>query len=557
MSEENRATYSPEDNKLRLYVGRVPRAEYERLRADGWKALHKQREAGGGDFAATWTPSRRDTALSYADIIEDEDMGPEERAADRAERFGEYRDKRTDEATGQADSYDAGPAVHGYQSQARADRAAARHDRIAGRAVDAWSKAEYWQRRTAGVIAHALYKSSPGVRMGRIKTLEAELRKCRADIAERLKTWQTWQKIAAMTDPDKQTMIAERYAGMGYGSSDYAHPVTGKEASLWDHLRNDNPDRITGAQAAALWLARHSEPAAEDDWTQHLTLRLAYENQMLKAQGGRAAFVEIEKGGRIGGKLIVKVCKSPATGRVVSVFVKAPPVSGWAYRTKQEAGRSWSLFQIETERLPESAYTGPTPENLAELEAMEAERQASKPEKAPCPLINPTDADAERLQALWNERARVEWEARNEYTSPEARKCHSDQFKPSTVCRVPQAVYSANSKGSFAKAETRELCANGELSNRESNLWTRHASERAKRIGPAVCKVRITWGDGSTTNRADRVIVLTDKPQNPLPAAVWQPYVKPTEDATEKYWKESAGQSVLDSYAQSEVRELA
>lgn len=71
-----RATYSPEDNKLRLYIGRVPRPEYEKLKAEGWRALYKQREAGGGDFAATWTPSRRDTALEYAGVIEDEDMGP-------------------------------------------------------------------------------------------------------------------------------------------------------------------------------------------------------------------------------------------------------------------------------------------------------------------------------------------------------------------------------------------------------------------------------------------------------------------------------------------------
>src|SRR5690349_2492221 len=156
-----RATYCPEDNKLRLYVGRVPRDEYLKLRSEGWTALHKQREAGGGDFVATWTPDRRDTALDYAGIIEDEDMGPAERAADRAERFAGYREKRTDEAVTRADRFDAGPSVHGFQSQARAERAAMRHDRVAARACDAWSKAEYWQRRTAGVISHALHVCSP------------------------------------------------------------------------------------------------------------------------------------------------------------------------------------------------------------------------------------------------------------------------------------------------------------------------------------------------------------------------------------------------------------
>ncbi len=43
-------TYSPEDNKLRLYVGRVPRADYEKLRAAGFVATPKQ----DCDFAATW-----------------------------------------------------------------------------------------------------------------------------------------------------------------------------------------------------------------------------------------------------------------------------------------------------------------------------------------------------------------------------------------------------------------------------------------------------------------------------------------------------------------------
>jgi hypothetical protein len=334
----NQATYCPEDNKLRLYVGRVPRDEYEKLRADGWVSTPKQSEAGKGEFAATWTPSRRDTALEYGEgIILDEDAGPAERAADRAERFGGYRDKREGEATGHADRYDAGPAVHGYQSQARAERAAVRHDRVADRAGDAWSKAEYWTRRTAGVISHALYLSGPGVRMGRIKTLEAELRGM-------LKRWE------------------------------------------------DSGGEPTG------WAA---------DWKTHYEMRLAYENQMLEAQGGRAAFVEMQPGGRLGSKLIVKVNKSNVTGRVVSVDVLGPYCQSWAYRKSNLAGvTAFSLYQIETERLPENAYTPPTAESLAELAEYEKTRKAAaasvKAKTTPCPLVNPTDADAERLQLRLN-----------------------------------------------------------------------------------------------------------------------------------------------------------
>lgn len=41
-NEDHSATYCPEDDKLRLYVGRVPRPEYEALRAEGWTSTPKQ-----------------------------------------------------------------------------------------------------------------------------------------------------------------------------------------------------------------------------------------------------------------------------------------------------------------------------------------------------------------------------------------------------------------------------------------------------------------------------------------------------------------------------------
>lgn len=438
-TKTGRATYSPEDNKLRLYIGRVPREEYLKLKAEGWQTLHKQRDAGGGDFAAIWTPSRRNTALEYADIIEDEDMGPEERAADRAERFGGYRDKRADEAGAEADRYEAGPTAHGYQSEAKAERAAARHDRIGDRAVDAWSKAEYWQRRTAGVIAHALYASRPDVRMGRIKTIEADLRR--------------------------------------------------------------------------------ATPGGE--WAAHLTLRLAYENQMLEAQGGRAAHVEMIPGGWLRGgrwmgngeRRILKVNKSPKTGRVVSVLVRdnhPSSVNHW--------GNPWPdgvakvlCHTVETERLPVDAYRPPTEEELAAFLA--EERAAKKARKAaapaPTPLINPTDADAERLQAIWNERARLEQEDRKR------RNGYAEEHKPSTVLRVTQAAYSAHSKGTYASAGTREVFAGGI----ECGSYYDASRKLREKHGAPVCMVRRTSGG---SYQASRVIILTDKPQKPLPAAVWE-----------------------------------
>lgn len=502
-----RSSYTPEDNKIRLYVSRVPRDEYEKLRADGWTATPKQ----NCNFVATWTPSRRDTALEYGGgVIEDEDQPAQDRAADRAERFSGYRDKREGEAISHADRFDSGPQAHGYQSAARAERSALRHDRIASHAVDAWSKAEYWQERTARVISHALYISRPDVRMGRIKTLEAELRKCRVEIAERTERFQCWQRIAAKTDTAIQDISAKHCADYEHGK--YKHPITGEELSLYQIAASEG---ITGAQIAALWLANHTEPAQENDWTIHLTLRLAYENQMLESQGGRAAHVEMVCGGFIGGRQIYRVNKSNVTGRVVSVALRVPRVGeGWHYRIANVPGADYALEQMDTERLPAGAYRPPTPEELITYEASRKAEKAAKPKAETIPLINPTDADAEHLQAIWNERA----QARHAQAVKEHRT-YGD-FKPTPILRVTKAVYSANSKGSFGKAETRGICRDGEEANRATNMYSTEREARAKRIGPAVCNIRIAWNGASFS--PDHVIVITDKPQKPLPAAVWE-----------------------------------
>jgi hypothetical protein len=481
----NSATYSPEDNKLRLYVGRVPRDEYERLRAEGWTSTPKQ----SCDFVATWTPQRRDTALEYADLIEDEDQGPEDRAADRAERFGEYRDKRAGEAVGFADRYESGPTAHGYQNERRAERAARRHDRIGSHAVDAWGKADYWQRRTAGVISHALHVSSPGVRMGRIKTIEAELRGIEKTRAENAQRFETWRKIAAMTDADKQTEIAERFAGIGYGKDGYKHPRTGAKGSLWDFLRKDATDRLTGAEAAALYLASHTDPLSPAwnetrlaDWAKHCQLRLAYENQMLEAQGGRAAFVEMQVGGWIGKHQIRKVNKSNATGRVVSVTLH---MEGNRWGNEAKPGEYYTRA-CNVERLPADAYRPPTAEDIAALTDTKAAEKAAAPKKPDCPLINPTDADAVRLQAIWNAQ-------RERFSDNEEKQ----------VARMTQAQYSNLSKGTYSRAEAKALAAGG----------LEPASRYGYALEPAVCKVRFF---------SRSVIILTDKPQKPLPAEAFE-----------------------------------
>ncbi len=388
------ATYCPEDNKIRLYVGRVPRDEYLKLKAEGWTSTAKQT----CDFVAVWTPERRDTALGYAGILEDEDASPADRAADRAERFSGYRDKRMGEATGHADRYDSGPRVHGFQDYGRAVRAADRHDRIAGRAVDSWSKAEYWQRRTAGVIDHALHLSAPAVRMGRIKELELQ-----------------------------ENRLKDRTDTRGV------------------------------------------------EWLAHTRLRLAYENQMLVAVGGRAACVEMEVGGWIGGEQIHGINRSPVTKNIVSVKVLGER-SYYNRENKRVTKPCFVVYNIE--RLASGAYRAPTPEEIETFKASNKARKAAAPKAEPCPLINPTVEDAQKMQNLWNE-ANKSWRFSSE--------------KVQTVIRMTQAEFSGG------RYETRIVTESGAPARRV------YGSEVNRHN---VFKVRAYY---------DRIIIITDKPQKPVP----------------------------------------
>ncbi len=79
-----RATYSPDDNKLRLYaVSRLDPETYKKVHDAGFRWAPKQALF----VAPAWTPGREDVLLSLAGEIEDEDSTLAERQEARAERF--------------------------------------------------------------------------------------------------------------------------------------------------------------------------------------------------------------------------------------------------------------------------------------------------------------------------------------------------------------------------------------------------------------------------------------------------------------------------------------
>lgn len=547
----HRATYSPEDNKLRLYPDwDDPAFDKEDVKAAGFRWASKQECY----VAPKWTVKAEDALLELVDDIEDEDYSPLERSADRAERFGGYRDKRSGEAHDHADTFEAGPSAFGHQNQKRAERQAKRHDRHRTKAVSQWGKAEYWQTRTEGVIANALHKAKPSVRRGRILRLEKELRshersievlRSKRDGARRALELPGGDKpetertggdprliansqrgcspIFDCSKSDDPAVIMFTLANYGYDGYDYKHPrreldpdaYNGGRDSLYS-LMTDKEDPISPNEAAELMLA--SMPDLEDDnhwsnrWSRHYDLRLTYENAMLENEGGKAAEVEMEPGGFIGKYQIHGVNKSPTTGRVTSVKLMTCQEPWGRTRTNDKGEPVYFLRSFNVERLGSDVYRPPTDEErqaFAESKA-KAKAKTKAANKSKPKLINPTNEDAERLQKLWNDAANVRIAEYNKRTG-------YDSAKPSEVdvAYITQAKYSANSKGDYSRCETVSVCEDGQQPKRRTEN------------PPIAFKVRKTYGGGGFTHGADRVIVLTDKPQKPLPLdwdAVEAPY---------------------------------
>jgi hypothetical protein len=176
------ATYSPEDNKLRLSAtSRLDPETYARVKAAGYSWAPRQ----GIFVAPAWSPEREDLALELAGEIEDEDSTLVERAEERAERFEDYSGKRASEAASAHAAVEriAGgvplgqPILVGHHSERHARKDAQRIENGMRRAVRLFDTARYWTDRAAGAVRAAKYKERPDVRARRIKGLEADERK--------------------------------------------------------------------------------------------------------------------------------------------------------------------------------------------------------------------------------------------------------------------------------------------------------------------------------------------------------------------------------------------
>lgn len=283
------ATYSPEDNKLRLYSSvRLDKETYGRLKNAGFSWAPRQQLF----VAPMWTPQRADLLVELCGEIGDEDKSLSQRAKERAERFENYSENRAKDAEQARKKVDAivehipfgQPILVGHHSEKRARKDAERIGEGMRKSIKMWETSEYWTQRAEAAIQDAAYKERPDVRARRIKKLEAEQRKKQRTKTESEKFLKAWSK------PELTMQEAAEIAGLDHGY--FTKPTKEKPwgESLWDATQGRCEPQPTVEQIAERAVQKNRNVIAwADRWLEHYGNRLAYERAMLAADGGIVA----------------------------------------------------------------------------------------------------------------------------------------------------------------------------------------------------------------------------------------------------------------------------
>lgn len=353
-----RATYSPDDNKLRLYaVSRLDPETYKKVHDAGFRWAPKQALF----VAPAWTPGREDVLLSLAGEIEDEDSTLAERQEARAERFTGYSGKRASESAQALDEVErlaamippGQPILVGHHSERRARRDAQRIENGMKRAVMLFERAEYWEERARSALLHAKYKERPDVRWRRIKKIEADLRKAEKTIAQSQKYLTMWR--AESLDLNMAKLISSHdHISACFPLDTYPRPAEKSQyegsRSLWSAL---DDDIITTEQAREIAIRCHERQIQHQQrWVNHYQNRLIYERAMLDESGGVVTRTQdFEPGGQVFSRgewlTIIRVNKS--NGAVSSVTT--PNYSFLGQASIAISNTSPNLFTVPGDRI--------------------------------------------------------------------------------------------------------------------------------------------------------------------------------------------------------------
>ncbi len=295
---EYSATYSPEDNKLRLTASeRLDEKMYLKVKDLGFRWAPAQKIF----VKPSWSPQAEDFLMALCGSIGDENTTLQERSQVRANRFDVYSDKRAEDAKQASEAVEAitdnipmgQPILIGHHSQRKAEKDAQKIERGLQKAVNMWETSEYWTRRAEGALADALYKQRPDVRARRIKKLQAEKRKCEKYKKESEKVNEMWanpvkffkDKENLSLDMGRAKVICNYFDRITvyYTKDKYPESTYEGANSLYSGLEKG---LITPEQAKAISRPVHDRTIKNSSrWIEHLSNRIVYETAMLDDQG--------------------------------------------------------------------------------------------------------------------------------------------------------------------------------------------------------------------------------------------------------------------------------
>lgn len=351
------ATYSPDDNKLRLYpFERTDSETYARLKEHGfsWAPVQKL------FVAAKWTPARADLLFELCGDIDDDDMSLFDRAEARAERAENFATARAQQAAAARDAVSAftehmplgQPILRGHHSERRARKDAERIENGMRRAVRLWETSQYWTRRAAAALSQAKYREVPAVRYRRIKGIETEKRGLLRDIEEARVRADLWSNPSLTLE--KAVKIANVMPGLWFA----VPGIPGTRGSAYWMLNEGHatPEYI----AAEVQRSSAAAIAHAQRWIEHCDNRLAYENAMLGESGGlKADAFDLAVGGKVlsHGEWLTILKINRSRGKITSVTTTPP--SGWTWQ--QNGSVSYENIRDYREPTAESIAAAKTP----------------------------------------------------------------------------------------------------------------------------------------------------------------------------------------------------
>ncbi len=279
MNDHFSATYSPEDNKLRLYADeRLDDELYQRVKELGFKWAPKQEL-----FVTHWKPQREDLCIELAGEIVPEETTLIERAENKAQRLDDLSEKRTRDADAFAQAanaisqrFESGqPILVGHHSQRKAERDRDKMDAQLGKSVKATKQASYWNYRAEGVERNANRKGDQGVRIRRIKTLLADLRGWQRRINYAMKALNHWKEVAKIEDPDELLQTVTWLAGISEEEGSYSF------RNAYDQLKDKTITASYVVDQSIHYQNKILTNPYYSRWISHILNRLSFENSEL------------------------------------------------------------------------------------------------------------------------------------------------------------------------------------------------------------------------------------------------------------------------------------